>query len=62
MRVPRQAVMPLVISAEPTLWPADVVIGRPSKLYVRVDGSGDQIDRVEVSGSAVTVARGEFRI
>ena len=37
-------------------------IGRPSKLYVRVDGAGNQIDRVEVSGSAVTVARGEFRI
>jgi predicted PhzF superfamily epimerase YddE/YHI9 len=29
---------------------------------VRVDGAGDQIDRVEVSGSAVIVARGEFRI
>ncbi|MDX6388447.1 MAG: trans-2,3-dihydro-3-hydroxyanthranilate isomerase, partial [Gaiellaceae bacterium] len=37
-------------------------IGRPSKLYVRVDGEGDQIERVEVSGAAVTVARGEFRI
>ncbi|MDX6369931.1 MAG: trans-2,3-dihydro-3-hydroxyanthranilate isomerase [Gaiellaceae bacterium] len=37
-------------------------IGRPSKLYVRVDGEGDQIERVEVSGSAVTVARGEFKI
>jgi trans-2,3-dihydro-3-hydroxyanthranilate isomerase len=37
-------------------------VGRPSKLYVRVDGSPDQIERVEVSGSAVIVARGEFRL
>jgi trans-2,3-dihydro-3-hydroxyanthranilate isomerase len=37
-------------------------IGRPSTLYVRVDGSPEKIDRVEVSGSAVTVARGEFRL
>jgi len=39
-----------------------VEIGRPSKLYVRVDGSGDTIERVEVGGSAVTVARGEFKL
>jgi trans-2,3-dihydro-3-hydroxyanthranilate isomerase len=37
-------------------------IGRPSKLYVRADGSGEQVDRVEVGGSAVVVARGEFRL
>ena len=37
-------------------------IGRPSTLYVRVDGSPAQIDRVEVGGSAVVVARGEFRL
>jgi trans-2,3-dihydro-3-hydroxyanthranilate isomerase len=37
-------------------------IGRPSKLYVRVDGSPEQIERVEVGGSAVVVARGEFRL
>ena len=36
-------------------------IGRPSTLYVRVDGSPEKIDRVEVGGSAVVVARGEFR-
>jgi trans-2,3-dihydro-3-hydroxyanthranilate isomerase len=36
-------------------------VGRPSKLYVRVEGSGDTIERVEVSGAAVIVARGEFR-
>jgi trans-2,3-dihydro-3-hydroxyanthranilate isomerase len=37
-------------------------VGRPSTLYVRVDGAAEQIDRVEVSGSAVIVARGEFRL
>jgi len=37
-------------------------IGRPSKLYARVDGTAAQIERVEVGGSAVTVARGEFKI
>ena len=36
-------------------------IGRPSKLYARVDGSDGNIERVEVGGSAVIVARGEFR-
>jgi trans-2,3-dihydro-3-hydroxyanthranilate isomerase len=35
---------------------------RPSKLYARVEGSADRIDRVEVGGSAVPVARGEFRL
>jgi trans-2,3-dihydro-3-hydroxyanthranilate isomerase len=35
-------------------------IGRPSVLYARAEGSVDRIDRVEVSGSAVIVARGEF--
>jgi trans-2,3-dihydro-3-hydroxyanthranilate isomerase len=37
-------------------------IGRPSTLYARVDGSLDNVERVEVGGSAVTVARGEFRL
>ena len=37
-------------------------IGRPSMLYVRVDGSPEKIERVEVGGSAVVVARGEFRL
>jgi trans-2,3-dihydro-3-hydroxyanthranilate isomerase len=37
-------------------------IGRPSTLYARVEGSGDQVERVEVGGSAVVVARGEFRV
>jgi trans-2,3-dihydro-3-hydroxyanthranilate isomerase len=37
-------------------------IGRPSTLFARVDGAGDRIDRVEVGGSAVVVARGEYRL
>ena len=37
-------------------------IGRPSRLHARASGSGQSIDSVEVGGSAVTVARGEFRI
>ena len=37
-------------------------IGRPSTLYARADGSPEQVERVEVGGSAVTVARGEFRL
>jgi len=35
-------------------------IGRPSTLFAEVHGEGDRIDRVEVGGSAVPVARGEF--
>ena len=37
-------------------------IDRPSTLYARVDGSPEKLERVEVSGSAVSVARGEFRL
>ncbi len=37
-------------------------IGRPSTLYAIAEGSTEQIDRVEVGGSAVIVARGEFRL
>ena len=37
-------------------------IGRPSTLYARATGSGDEIEAVEVGGSAVTVARGEFKV
>jgi len=37
-------------------------IGRPSTLYARASGSGDAIEKVEVGGSAVTVARGEFKV
>ena len=37
-------------------------IGRPSTLYARAYGSAEQVERVEVGGSTVIVARGEFRL
>jgi trans-2,3-dihydro-3-hydroxyanthranilate isomerase len=37
-------------------------IARPSTLYARAEGSDDAVERVEVGGSAVVVARGEFRL
>ncbi len=37
-------------------------IGRPSTLYARAEGGDGLIDRVEVGGCAVIVARGEFRL
>jgi trans-2,3-dihydro-3-hydroxyanthranilate isomerase len=37
-------------------------VGRPSKLYARVTGSADRVETIEVGGSAVIVARGEFRL
>ena len=37
-------------------------IGRPSILYARADGAADAVERIEVGGSAVIVARGEFSI
>jgi len=39
-----------------------VEIGRPSTLFARADGTAEQVELVEVGGSAVTVARGEFRL
>jgi trans-2,3-dihydro-3-hydroxyanthranilate isomerase len=35
---------------------------RPSVLYAEAHGSDGEIDRVRVGGSAVTVARGQFRL
>jgi len=37
-------------------------IGRPSKLFARITGSADQVESIEVGGSAVIVARGEFKL
>src|SRR5919109_3401893 len=37
-------------------------IGRPSTLYARAEGSAERVERVEVGGAAVIVARGEFRL
>jgi trans-2,3-dihydro-3-hydroxyanthranilate isomerase len=39
-----------------------VEIGRPSTLYAKAEGSPDKLERVEVGGSAVVVARGEFKL
>jgi len=36
-------------------------IGRPSTLYALAEGTADEVTRIEVGGSAVVVARGEFR-
>ena len=37
-------------------------VGRPSTLYARVEGTPEQTERIEVGGSTVIVARGEFRL
>lgn len=37
-------------------------IARPSLLHARVAGSADAVESVQVGGSAVVVARGEFRL
>jgi len=37
-------------------------VGRASTLYARAVGSAENLERVEVGGSAVVVARGEFRL
>jgi len=37
-------------------------IGRPSVLHARVEGSPDRVERIAVGGSAVIVARGEYRL
>ncbi len=37
-------------------------VGRPSTLYATAWGTSDEIERVEVAGSAVVVARGEFQL
>ena len=39
-----------------------VEIGRPSTLFARADGAGDEIERVLCGGRAVVMARGEFRL
>jgi trans-2,3-dihydro-3-hydroxyanthranilate isomerase len=39
-----------------------VEIRRPSTLFARVEGTPEAVERIEVGGSAVVVARGEFRL
>src|SRR5205807_9695178 len=38
------------------------VMGRPSVLHARVEGSAERLERVVVGGSAVVVAEGRFRL
>jgi trans-2,3-dihydro-3-hydroxyanthranilate isomerase len=37
-------------------------IHRPSRMYATAFGSADQVERIEVGGSAVVVARGELKL
>jgi trans-2,3-dihydro-3-hydroxyanthranilate isomerase len=37
-------------------------VGRPSLLYARAFGADGEVERIEVGGSAVIVARGEFEL
>jgi trans-2,3-dihydro-3-hydroxyanthranilate isomerase len=37
-------------------------MGRPSVLFARAEGSRERVERVEVGGCAVVVARGEFHV
>ncbi|HZS24282.1 MAG TPA: PhzF family phenazine biosynthesis protein [Gaiellaceae bacterium] len=39
-----------------------VEIGRRSTLFARADGTADAVERIEVGGSAVVVARGELQL
>ena len=39
-----------------------IELKRPSRLFARATGTAEEIERVEVGGSAVVVARGEFRL
>jgi trans-2,3-dihydro-3-hydroxyanthranilate isomerase len=39
-----------------------VEVGRPSRLYARVDGSASAVERVQVGGCAVVIGRGELRV
>jgi trans-2,3-dihydro-3-hydroxyanthranilate isomerase len=39
-----------------------VEIGRPSTLFARAVGSPERLEKVECGGSAVVVARGEYRL
>jgi trans-2,3-dihydro-3-hydroxyanthranilate isomerase len=37
-------------------------VERPSTLHARAEGEGERVDRLEVGGSAVLVARGQFQL
>jgi trans-2,3-dihydro-3-hydroxyanthranilate isomerase len=50
----------LIASGELVEISQGVEIGRPSTLFARVTGTAEQIDLVEVGGSALVVAHGHF--
>ena len=52
----------LIESGQEIEFTQGVEIQRPSKLYVRVTGTPDEIERVEVGGEAVIVAKGELQL
>lgn len=52
----------LVAFGEEIVIAQGVEMGRPSTLHARAEGGEGLIDAVEVGGSAVVVARGEFRL
>jgi trans-2,3-dihydro-3-hydroxyanthranilate isomerase len=52
----------LVASGEELEISQGAELKRPSTLYATAWGTPDEIERVEVGGSAVVVARGEFRL
>lgn len=37
-------------------------LGRPSRLWAKAEGTADNVERIEVGGAGVIVARGEFRL
>jgi trans-2,3-dihydro-3-hydroxyanthranilate isomerase len=49
-------------SNERVLIEQGIEMGRPSRIFVSAEKSGDQVVNVRVGGQAVEVARGEFRI
>ena len=59
---PLRSELSLAAGALPALFPQGAELDRPSTLYARVEGSADAVELVEVGGSAVIVARGEFRL
>jgi trans-2,3-dihydro-3-hydroxyanthranilate isomerase len=52
----------LIASGDEIVISQGAEVGRPSTLYARVEGTPERIERVDVGGSAVVVARGEFKL
>jgi trans-2,3-dihydro-3-hydroxyanthranilate isomerase len=52
----------LIVSGQEIEISQGAEVGRPSTLYATAWGTSDEIGRVEVAGSAVVVARGEFQL